>query len=536
MAGSETYIPLVSSLDKIYSTSQTLAKEGARWDNLMNEFERQYGKKPDFVARAPGRVNIIGEHVDHQGFSVLPAAIEMDILMVVKITPAKGGADDSKVKFVLSNTTPRFERATFETEFKQGCQDVLLNHEGGDRWANYFKVAVKGLHPHLPPATLSPSTRPALIEVLVNGTIPPESSLSSSAAMTSCSSIVVLEAFGARNLISRREMAEVAIESERLVGVNSGGMDQAASIFGVPGHALHIEFYPELKATPTRMPKCDPSHTFVIANTLIVSDKKVTGPIHYNLRTVELRLASRAIAKKLDLPMTEATAQLNGLLRAFYEKNSLPTGDAGVEQARKEAGDEGARIFYFGRIAEDAIPKEAVTRVEAEKLTGYSGTAYDDEFLSRFPIRGERFELYKRAHHVFDEALRTLRFRKILGDATAAQSMAADGGAAQYAQLGKMLDDCHTSMRDFYQASCPELETVVQIAKQNGALGSRLTGAGWGGSTVSLVPSAQVPRLLDALKEGYFKKRFPDITQEKIDQSLLATEPAGGACVYAIAA
>ena len=67
-------------------------------------------------------------------------------------------------------------------------------------------------------------------------------------------------------------------------------------------------------------------------------------------------------------------------------------------------------------------------------------------------------------------------------------------------------------------------------------LRGRLTGAGWGGSTVSLVPAAKVPALLKALREQYFLKRFPDITDEKISQSLLATEPAGGACVYAIGA
>ncbi len=150
-------------------------------------------------------------------------------------------------------------------------------------------------------------------------------------------------------------------------------------------------------------------------------------------------------------------------------------------------------------------------------------------------VRGDTFQLYKRTHHVFDEALRTLRFQHILAEATASQQMAADGGAAQYKQLGQMLDDCHASMRDCYEASCDELEQVVRIARANGALGSRLTGAGWGGSTVSLVPVSEVPRLLDALKQQYFLKRFPDITEEKIAQSLLATEPAGGACVYRIA-
>ncbi|CAD6946759.1 unnamed protein product, partial [Tilletia caries] len=181
--------------------------------------------------------------------------------------------------------------------------------EGSQRWGNYFAVAWKGLHSHLPPSVLSASTRPRTISILVDGSIPPESSLSSSAAMTVCSSLVILEAFGARSLVDRTEMAEVAIESERLVGVNSGGMDQAASIFGVPSHALHIAFKPKLLATPTALPPINPPMQFVIVNTLVVSDKKVTGPIHYNLRTAELRMASRALQRRLGLKLpTHTTA------------------------------------------------------------------------------------------------------------------------------------------------------------------------------------------------------------------------------------
>ncbi len=84
--------------------------------------------------------------MDHQGFSVLPAAIEMDILMAVKVTPASSSSEESAqhpVTFHLANTTERFEKCSFTSEFKQGCEDIVLNHEGADRWANYFKVAVK---------------------------------------------------------------------------------------------------------------------------------------------------------------------------------------------------------------------------------------------------------------------------------------------------------------------------------------------------------------------------------------------------------
>lgn len=57
----ESYIPEIQSLDKIYSQAPAVAREGVRWDGLTKHFEQLYGKKPDFVARAPGRVNIIGE-------------------------------------------------------------------------------------------------------------------------------------------------------------------------------------------------------------------------------------------------------------------------------------------------------------------------------------------------------------------------------------------------------------------------------------------------------------------------------------------
>ena len=53
--------------------------------SLTDKFKGIYGSHPDFIARAPGRVNIIGEHIDYEGYGVLPAAIEKDCLIAVKI-------------------------------------------------------------------------------------------------------------------------------------------------------------------------------------------------------------------------------------------------------------------------------------------------------------------------------------------------------------------------------------------------------------------------------------------------------------------
>ena len=109
---------------------------------------------------------------------------------------------------------------------------------------------------------------PITLSLLFSGSVPAGGGLSSSAAMTCCSSIAALKAYDGLDLISRTEMTEIAIESERLVGVNSGGLDQAASVFGQQSGLLHVEFVPKLSTTVVPLPK---SAVLVIANSLVVA-------------------------------------------------------------------------------------------------------------------------------------------------------------------------------------------------------------------------------------------------------------------------
>ena len=174
-------------------------------------------------------------------------AIEKDILMATSFEPAS----TPRLRCELHNAITHFAHSTFECDMTDP-HSIELVHFGSKRWANYFKVVLLGLQSVLPPEVRRNAH--GTIKVLVDGTVPPESSLSSSAAMTTCSSIVILTALKALHVVPRKVIADVACHSERLVGVHSGGMDQAVSVFGQRDKALFVSFAPTLHVSPIELP------------------------------------------------------------------------------------------------------------------------------------------------------------------------------------------------------------------------------------------------------------------------------------------
>lgn len=184
----------------------------------------------------------------------------------------------------------------------------------------------------------------------------------------------------------RKEYVEYVCVISRSIYI-AHRMDQAASIFGLSGCVLHVSFVPQLFAEPIQLPSSHSPHVFVIANTLVTSDKKVNGPVQYNLRVGELWMACRAICKKLEMAQDDTTKVLKDLLEIYFEKNPLQRGseEDDVEKAWQELGEEAAKIVKMEKVALPCLPNHPVSRVEAEEATGYKGTAFDEEFLSVFP-------------------------------------------------------------------------------------------------------------------------------------------------------
>ncbi|ORY91663.1 ribosomal protein S5 domain 2-type protein [Leucosporidium creatinivorum] len=561
-------VPLATSLDEVY-TPGSLAHQGERWDQLAQTFEKEYGVKPQKIARAPGRVNVIGEHIDYCGFSVLPAAIERDVLVAFSTDPQdkdklpKATASGRTVA-VLRNVDDKYSPTHFEVDLSSWGGDLALPKK--HHWSSYFIAGTKGilqhLHENAPKTILGRKENPSHIIILVAGTVPEGSGLSSSSAMTTASAITLLEISGRRdgpNKIGRRGVTEVAIESERLVGVNSGGMDQSASVFSQPLNLLHIEFVPKLQATAIPLPQTNPPFSFVIANTLVTSNKQLTAKYCYNLRVVETRLGALLLAKALDLPPQSQHSPpltFKTVLDTYFTQPPTPPGPHPVDAPMPTQNP--PELPTAAAHPTSPLPPKGASKVyELKTLLGLAGKELGgpgmedgmtweqvaellgrdkDELMKEVvgkqevePVNG-KLKIWTRARHVFSEALRVYEFRELL-ESTASGETTLDSSSV-LKSMGDLMNASMESCQNDYECSCPELDELTALARQNGALGSRLTGAGWGGATVSLVPEPEVPKFIDAVREGYYKKRFPNLSKAELEDVCFATKPEAGAGVY----
>ncbi len=440
-----------------------------RYKGLVAAFETRFGTKPKFLARAPGRVNIVGEHVDYSGYGVLPMAIEQDIAI------ASCPNDRGELCFYnVSDKHPEFSCRLDVLEKDIDKNEIV--------WYKYILCGIKGMIEEFGIKT------PIGMDIAVDGSIPPSSGLSSSSALVCCSALTTLS-LNEVDLPSKKELAEMCAKSERLIGTQGGGMDQAISFLGEAGKALMIEFNP-VRSSEVDLPE---GYSFIISNTLVRANKAAESD--FNTRVAECHIGARVVAKKKGKNWREVN-------RLMLLQNSL---DSPLNE-------------MSGVVCECLHPGE-YTRKEICEILEISNEELVQECLSEKSKGVEKFKLQDRAKHVFEEANRVYLFN----------STANSGGGTSTAQaLGRLMDESHTSCSKIYQCSCAELDELVSLCKEAGALGSRLTGAGWGGCAVSLVSNDNIQAFQERVKEGYFKK-YNHLSD--LPTSLFATKPSPGAGV-----
>lgn len=508
-------VPQVTTLKEVYSASEDSTdvspEHETRFKGLISKFSDTFGRKPEFVARSPGRVNIIGEHIDYSLYNVLPAAVTVDVLIAVRsISPSQQGT-----LIQCANVNPG----------KYPTREIIVPQDGivevdksAHDWSNYFRAGLKGALEVLRKKH-GDDFKPQGMEVLLDGNVPAGGGLSSSAAFVCASALAVMKANA--HDVSKQDLLDLAIVSERSVGVFSGGMDQAASIFSERGFLLYCRFYPNFKEEHVPMPKADPDVTFLVAQSFVTSDKAITAPKHYNLRVVECTLATVVLAKLHEISLNPDESSLGFCLRNFQQEYMKKQGS--LEKPLEDQLDE------LINVAEKGLSQRSYTREDISNILGIDVPTLEQTYMSKFPIQADKFLLRQRAIHVLHEARRVIFFKNTLTN-----SKTLDNITLEY--LGSLMNETQYSCKEIYECSCPEIDEICAIARRAGTYGSRLTGAGWGGCTVHLLPTDKVEAVTEALKKEYYFKKFPDITEEKLKEAIVISKPSQGSSVISGAA
>jgi galactokinase len=376
------------------------------------QFAERFGRPPRWMAAAPGRVNLIGEHVDYNGGFVLPMAIER--FTVIAADAATGSANE--VRLVSADFNE-------ETTFPLG--DAMT--PGEPAWSNYVRGVLAGC---LARGFVIPG-----LDAMIASTVPIGGGLSSSAALE-VATATLAEAIAGQSLESASQMALLCQKAEHeFAGVPCGIMDQFIAVGAERDHVMLLDCR---SMTFELIPLKSPAVTVLIINSQV--------------------------------------------------KHSLA---AGEYANRRAECDEATRLLGVATLRDVTI---------------------DD--LNR---TGDRLppHVYRRARHVISEIGRTV---------AAAQAISRE----DWATLGSLMYGSHASLRDDFKVSCAELDLLVELAAalgpENGVIGSRMTGGGFGGCTVSLVRTDAVEMVARSIGQSYREKTG-------IEATMFSTRPAGGARV-----
>ncbi|XP_034184246.2 N-acetylgalactosamine kinase isoform X1 [Osmia lignaria lignaria] len=442
-------------------------------DILTDLFSDHYRRKPSFIVRVPGRVNLIGEHVDYCGYAVCPMAIEQDI--IIAVAPYPDEIHIVNMDFKYKPFGCNFEELNFTVKEPMGFVPM---------WYKYFLCGVKGALEVIPK-----ECKPMGFVAAVWGNIPPNSGLSSSSALVSAALLLTMHLN--KQPLSKRELATISARAERYVGTMGGGMDQAIAFLGKPGSAMLIEFDP-VRGTDVTLPE---TAVFVIAHSQACHNKASTGD--FNLRVVECHLAALMIAKKRSIPLERVRRLIDvqeQLGMNLEEMVSVVTTDLHEEP-----------------YTMDEVSKNLdTTNDKLRKLLG----GFKDS---------QTFKLKQRALHVYQEAARVREFQRVSADSSMMEE-------EKLQRLGSLMCKSHESLQKLYECSHPSVDALVEKAMSYGALGARLTGAGWGGCIVAIITKDKVSQFLDKLKTEFvqcgIKRGF------ELNDLVFPTEPNQGAVIY----
>lgn len=357
----------------------------------VDDFRNRFGQSPEVLAHAPGRVNLLGEHVDYNEGVVLPFAVAQNVLVAAAHT------NDNCL-------------TAWSVALGESCIANItdLEHPETRSWADYLLGMVAGLRGFgaTPPGAL----------LWIGGDLPPGSGMSSSAALCIACGNALAALAGVD--VQPLQLAQIAQAAERdFAGTPCGIMDPYTACFGKAGHALRLDCR---QIRHDYVPFAPDDHVFL--------------------------------------------AMPSGVKHALAD---------GAYDARVHACREAVAT-----IATDFPHVTALRDVSPERLR-----------CCRDRLKPA---VYKRALHVVTEMERVEQAYHALR-------------TANWPRLGNLLWQTQDSLRDNYDVSCPEIDTLIALLRrENGVLGARMVGGGFGGIVLALVECGKADAIRQRVHTDYY--------------------------------
>ena len=379
--------------------SQSLKKSENRNKRISfanQKFKEIFGVTPAFVASAPGRVNLIGEHTDYNDGYVFPVAIDKYLNIAAR------KRSDGRVRLHALDVKDSYE---FSLDAAPSIQ------QDAPAWSHYL-IGVASL-------LQTSGKKVSGIDAVITGDVPIGAGLSSSAALSVSTALTFLTASSPSETSERAPQSEIdnkelaalcqRVEHE-FVGVNCGIMDQTISLLGRENQALFLDCRSlEYEQVPLNLT----THYIAICNTKV---KRELAASEYNKRRAECERGVAILKKWLT-----SISSLRDITLTDFKKH------------------------------EEELP--ALTQ--------------------------------KRCRYVIEENTRVLDAVAVL---RARHLQTAEETDESLIQFGRLMNASHNGLRDDYEVSCRELDLLTDIARGiTGVIGSRMTGAGFGGCTVNIV-------------------------------------------------
>lgn len=355
---------------------------------VLQAYAAQHGRAATVLARAPGRVNLIGEHTDYNDGFVLPAAIDRDTWV------AAGPRDDAEVHACALDIGAEADAFVLAAE---------PPHHPGGGWRDHVRGTLAQLHAAAP--------LPGGLNLVIAGDVPQGAGLSSSASLALALLRAACAVHGVPGEDAKR-LARLAQRAENLfVGCQCGIMDQLASGCGEAGHALLIDCR-SLETQPVPLP----------AGTAILI-------AHSRVR--------------------------RGLVDSAYNE-------------RRQQCEAAARALGVPALRDATLAQLEAARVTMPEL------------------------VFRRARHIVTENARV---------EAAAEALR----SGDLRTLGQLMAASHDSMRDDFEITVPAVDHLAALLQQVAGTegGARMTGGGFGGCVVALLPEARVPEAMALLAECY---------------------------------